>query len=119
VEYQGVYYSDMKAYILEAQGLDSGYSFPYPLMFGVAKVFMLFFNPEVAMAVAVTVLNSFSLILLKYYLDCFVKKSMAEVQREWNGYWDVLVSILAISLLCMARQWRIRHSPRSIATSLL
>ena len=40
VEYQGVYYSDMKAYILEAQGLDSGYSFPYPLMFWAAKIFM-------------------------------------------------------------------------------
>ena len=27
----GLYHSDMKAYILEMQGLDSGYSFPYPV----------------------------------------------------------------------------------------
>ena len=27
------YHSDMKAYILEMQGLDSGYSFPYPVFF--------------------------------------------------------------------------------------
>ena len=99
VEYQGVYYSDMKAYILEAQGLDSGYSFPYPLMFWAAKIFMLFFNPEVSMAVTVTLLNSLSLFLLKYYLDYFVKKNMAEQQREWNDRWDVLVSVLTISLL--------------------
>ena len=99
VEYQGVYYSDMKAYILEAQGLESGYSFPYPLMFWTARVFMLFFSPEVAMAVAVTILNSFTLILLKYYLDCFVKKSMAGQKKNWNGGWDVFVSLLALSLL--------------------
>ena len=30
------YHSDMKAYILEMQGLDSGYSFPYPILFKLA-----------------------------------------------------------------------------------
>lgn len=99
IEYQGIYYSDMKAYILEAQGLDSGYSFPYPLMFWVAKVFMLFMNPELAMAVAVTVLNSLSLILLKYYMDVYVKDMLDEQGRSWNAKWDMLISGLAISLL--------------------
>ena len=88
VEYQGVYYSDMKAYILEAQGLDSGYSFPYPLMFWTAKVFMLFLSPEVAMAVAVTILNSLSLILLKYYLDCFIKKNL---ENYFSNFPDCLI----------------------------
>ena len=32
----GLYHSDMKAYILEMQGLDSGYSFPYPILFKLA-----------------------------------------------------------------------------------
>ena len=99
VEYQGVYYSDMKAYILEAQGLESGYSFPYPLMFWVAKVFMLFLNPELAMAVAVTVLNSLSLILLKYYMDRYVGDMLVKEGRAWNVKWDMLVSVLSLSLL--------------------
>ena len=34
----GLYHSDMKAYILEMQGLDSGYSFPYPILFKLAAV---------------------------------------------------------------------------------
>lgn len=37
--YRGLYLSDMEAYILEARGLDSGYSFPYPVMFWTARAF--------------------------------------------------------------------------------
>ena len=37
----GLYHSDMKAYILEMQGLDSGYSFPYPILFKLAAVIHL------------------------------------------------------------------------------
>lgn len=99
VEYQGMYLSDMKAYILEAQGLDSGYSFPYPLMFWVAKLFMLFCKPPIAMACAVTLLNSLSLMILKYYMDIYVKDILKKQQKIWNGAWDMLVSLLALSLL--------------------
>lgn len=37
----GLYHSDMKAYILEMQGLDSGYSFPYPVLFKLAATIHL------------------------------------------------------------------------------
>ena len=37
----GLYHSDMKAYILEMQGLDSGYSFPHPILFKLAAVIHL------------------------------------------------------------------------------
>ena len=37
--------SDMKAYILEMQGLDSGYSFPYPVFFGLAALLHLAVSP--------------------------------------------------------------------------
>ncbi len=99
IAYKGLYLSDMPAYILEAQGLDSGYSFPYPVMFQAAKFFMLFFNPETAMAVGVTVLNSATLILLKYYMDCNVKESLVAVGKKWNAGWDMLVSVLSLTLL--------------------
>lgn len=99
VEYQGMYLSDMKAYILEAQGLDSGYSFPYPLMFWTARAFMLFCSPQAAMAAAVTLLNSLSLIALKYYMDLYVKASLQREQKAWTAKWDMLISTLALSLL--------------------
>ncbi len=99
IAYQDMYISDMKAYILEAQGLDSGYSFPYPIMFWTAKIFMLAVKPELAMALAVTVLNSLSLICLKYYGDIYVRRALQEEGRVWSFKWDVLVSVLALSLL--------------------
>ena len=99
VAYEGLYLSDMPAYILEAQGIDSGYSFPYPIMFWVAKFFMLFANPETAMAIGVTVLNSLTMILVKFYMDHFVKESLAKNERDWNIGWDILVSVLTLSLL--------------------
>ena len=37
----GLYHSDMKAYILEMQGQDSGYSFPYPILFKLAALLHL------------------------------------------------------------------------------
>lgn len=63
------FHSDMKAYMLEMQGLDSGYDFPYPVFFKLGAFFHLFMAAEPAIAVALTVLNSLSLVLMKYYLN--------------------------------------------------
>lgn len=64
------YHSDMKAYILEMQGLDSGYSFPYPLFFKLGAFFHLFLDsPELCIALAATLLNSLSPLILKYYMN--------------------------------------------------
>lgn len=102
IAYQGLYLSDMEAYILEAQGLESGYSFPYPLMFWIARVFMLVCSPELAMAITVTLLNSLSLILVKWYLDIYVKDALQAEGRAWSNCWDMLVSVLALSLFFVA-----------------
>lgn len=99
IAYEGMYLSDMPAYIQEAQGIDSGYSFPYPIMFWVAKVFMLFTNPEMAMAIGVTLLNSLTMILVKYYMDRIVKATLKSQDKNWSVGWDMLVSILTLSLL--------------------
>ena len=99
IGYGGAYLSDMEAYILEAQGLDSGYDFPYPLMFWTARIFMLFTNAELAMALTVTLLNTVSLILLKYYMDVYVKKFLEDTGRKWSVRWDMLVTLLALSLM--------------------
>ena len=63
------YHSDMKAYILEMQGLDSGYSFPYPILFKLGAFFYLFTTPEFAMALATMVLNSGAVVITKIALN--------------------------------------------------
>ena len=87
------YHSDMKAYILEMQGLDSGYSFPYPVFFKFAAFFNLFVSPEMAVAVATMILNSLSIFITKLSFHYPAPSGMKEglMQR-------VLLSILAVSL---------------------
>ncbi len=69
IEYQGIYYSDMKAYILEARGLESGYDFPYPLFFWISRIWMLVVSPEAAVAFSTMLLNSLGIAALKVYFD--------------------------------------------------
>ena len=87
----GLYHSDMKAYILEMQGLDSGYSFPYPVLFKLAAAIHLVAasvttGAELAMALATMLLNSAAMIALKVMLDRHVgpelQKAVAGKQME-------------------------------------
>lgn len=87
------YHSDMQAYILEMQGLDSGYSFPYPVFFKTAALFNLFVSPEMAVAIATMVLNSLSIFITKL---AFNHLAPARMKEGWM--WRVLLSILAVSL---------------------
>lgn len=59
------YHSDMKAYILEMQGLDSGYSFPYPVFFRLAAFLDWFTTPEFAVALATMLLNSLAIVITR------------------------------------------------------
>lgn len=87
------YHSDMHAYILEMQGLDSGYSFPYPVFFRTAALFNLFVSPEMAVAVATMVLNSLSIFITKL---AFHHLAPAGMKENWTG--GVFLSALAVSL---------------------
>ena len=99
----GLYHSDMKAYILEMQGQDSGYSFPYPILFKLAALIHLVTasmnnGAELAMALAPLLLNSGAMVCLKVMLD---KHVGAELQRNLPGKeWlaDVLTGTVAVSL---------------------
>ncbi|MBP3352765.1 MAG: hypothetical protein J6L65_10230 [Lachnospiraceae bacterium] len=94
-----LYHSDMKAYILEMQGLDSGYSFPYQLFFKFAAFLHLFIKaPEMAVAVAVTILNTLSLIAMKYYLNRLLVTGEAEEEKNWRGWIPLLVTVLVFAL---------------------
>lgn len=94
----GLYHSDMKAYILEMQGLDSGYSFPYPILFKTAAFFHLFTEPETAMAIATTLLNGLGLLVTKLALNRLALKELSGrfAEREWIA--GALLSLTAVSL---------------------
>lgn len=93
-----LYHSDMKAYILEMQGLDSGYPFPYPLFFKFAALFHLVIaTPEMSVVVALTVLNSLSLIVTKYYADTVLLREL-----EVQGRWKSLLLRLSVTALVFA-----------------
>lgn len=92
-----LYHSDMKAYILEMQGLNTKYSFPYPIFFKLGAFFHLFISsPEVSIAVAATVLNSLSVIFMKYYMN----KTLQFKKLEWKmGITLAAFSLFFVSML--------------------
>ena len=92
--------SDMKAYILEMQGLDSGYSYPYPVFFKTAAFLNLFTSPELAVALAAMLLNSLGIVFVKLALNRIVLPP-----RENDGglpgkncLTGTVLSMLAVSL---------------------
>lgn len=87
------YHSDMKAYILEMQGLDSGYNFPYPVFFKLAALFNLFVSPEMAVAIATMLLNSLAIFITKL---SFNRLAASERRQGWG--WRVFLSALTVSL---------------------
>lgn len=93
------YHSDMKAYILEMQGLDSGYSFPYPIFFKLAALIHLFAAPEISVAIATMLLNSLSMVILKLFFDHLALRDLQERLQKHSWLAGVLLSILAASML--------------------
>ena len=88
-----LYHSDMKAYILEMQGLDSGYSFPYPIFFKFAALIHLFASPEMAVAIATMFFNGLSILITK---SAFQHLSPPAVKESLGG--RIFLSGLAVSL---------------------
>lgn len=89
----GYYPSDMKAYILEMQGLDSGYSFPYPVFFKLSAFIHLFAGAELSVAIATMLLNSLAIVIMKICFDHMLLHN--DKRRCWQG---IAVSLLAVSL---------------------
>ena len=109
---EALYHSDMKAYILEMQGLESAYEFPYPVFFKFAAFIHLFTGPEMAVAIATMLLNAFAMVLVKLAFNYFMLgadgvQGQAAVPGGERGKcflcgngWQagVLVSLLTIAL---------------------
>ena len=102
IEYQGMYYSDMKAYILETQGLDSGFDFPYRLFFWLSRIWMIFVSPEAAVAFSTMLLNSLSVFLVKYYFDDILADYAQREGLRFNLIWQFIVTLEVFSLFFMS-----------------
>ncbi len=107
-EYQGIYYSDMKAYILETQGLESGFNFPYRLFFWVSRVWMLAVSPEAAVAFTTMLFNSLGVFLVKYYFDAFLSDYAKKEGLRWSLFWQFMSTLAVFSLFFMSMV----YSPR-------
>lgn len=98
------YHSDMKAYILNMQGLDSGYSFPYPILFKVGAFFHLFLAPEISMALATMVLNSMGMVALKVLFQRTSYENLCKAfdthpfLKKYHFLAGMLISVLSVSL---------------------
>lgn len=87
---EAMYHSDMKAYILEMQGLESGYEFPYPVFFKFSALIHLFVGAEPAVAIATMLLNSLAILLTKYVFN-----HILAVDSWWKG---VFTSVATVAL---------------------
>lgn len=101
----GHYPSDMKAYILEMQGLDSGYSFPYPVFFKLSAFIHLFAGAEVSVAIATMLLNSMAIVITKISFNRILLRD--DRRRWWEG---IVISLLAVSLFFIS----MLYPPRGI-----
>lgn len=79
VNYGGKYISDMASYIAEIMGTPTPYSFPYPVMFWIAKILSYVVGTRHGMALAVTGLNGLTVYVLKYFLDRFLQVRRGEL----------------------------------------
>lgn len=94
-----LYHSDMKAYILEMQGLDSGYSFPYPVFFKLGALIHLFIaSPELSVALATMLLNSLGMVIVKLAFDNMVLTKLEQAMPGKHFLASSLVSVVTVSL---------------------
>ena len=97
--------SDMEAYILEMQGLESGYSFPYPVFFKLAALVHLFASPALSVAIAAMLLNGLGMVVTKLafnYLRCLSWRRGSAGKRP--GLFSACWRYPSFSFPCCTRQ---------------
>lgn len=107
IGYNGKYWSDDGAYLMEIQGLDSGYDFPYPILFWMGKFFLLFTSPQHALALAITLLNGLTPIALLFFFRKAVLKGRSAKAGE-----AALIGVLVFSLLFVSMLYPLTYLGR-------
>lgn len=97
------YHSDMKAYVLEMQGLNTKYSFPYPILFKFGAFIHLFVKePEMCIAVATTVFNSLSAVFLKYYMGKTLQEHAVKFGKRKMCAVNIITTVAVFSVFFAA-----------------
>ena len=95
---EGGYFSDIYAYMQEMQGIDSGYSFPYPIFFLTGRFFDLFMPIELAVTIAEVLFNTLAILITKYYLEKYINESVKEL--TWHHF-AITLSVFACFMMSM------------------
>ncbi len=111
VPQDGVFYSDMEAYILETQGMDSGYEFPYRLFFWISRIWTLFVSPAAAVAFTTMICNTTAAVLTKYYFDKALTKCARKEGIAYGFQWEAISSLSVFALFFVSMV----YSPRGTA----
>ena len=86
------YHSDVLAYMKEVKGIDSGYSFPYPIMFWLITLVHLILPIEWATAVVLTVLQCASFVLLRHYFHKHIFRAASIGKSGWQQAFATLAA---------------------------
>lgn len=90
------YHSDVLAYMKEAKGIDSGYSFPYPIMFLLIRTLHFLIPIEWSVAIVLTSLQCISFILLRYYLQKYLGFAKNSAITGWKKCFVTLAAFFAL-----------------------
>ena len=86
-----VYGSDVDAYLLEMQGIDSGFDFPYPVYFMLGRFFALFGGVNMGAALSATLLNSISPAVLSYYMLKYLSPLVPDKSENKTAYEEFIL----------------------------
>lgn len=99
VNYDDKYISDMIPYINHMAGRETGYDFPYPILFWTGRFFLLLTSQFHAMAFALTLLNGLTVPVLKYFMDRILQvKQTGSLIRGLAGTF-LTIAMMFVSML--------------------
>lgn len=96
------FHSDILAYMQEVAGIDSGYSFPYPIMFWLIGLLHFVLPMEWSAAIVITGLEVFSFVLLRYYFHKYLCRELPSGEaklKKTQGWQQVLATLAAFGSL--------------------
>ena len=95
------YLSDILAYMQEMQGIESGYSFPYPLFFTMGRLFNRFMPIGTAVALSEVILNGLAVVFTKYYFDKEIRRNLGNDK----SFVYLLSTVAVICCFVMSMWW--------------
>lgn len=95
-----IYPSDMGYYVLDIEGLQDKYSYPYPVFFVLSKIMSFLLDARTGMALVTALLNGAAVVLVRVYLEKLLvyENDSDEVKLKT----EILISIGTISLFVLS-----------------